>query len=163
MSIQRTARAIGTLVFAIIFAVSGSAVTNAATITRPAGSITPHSIGTCTAGNGWGGNFYCDSNDSSHGQLWYQFPDGTWQVFVVAGSDWTVWTRWNHTDGSLSAWTNYFAGGSPNYGYVQHGKPFVDIVGSSGRELTIEVTGTDGHLWADTRSSDGSWSGWYRI
>lgn len=118
------------------------------------GREAPESIGECTLTNGWGGGFYCASTDPDHGAIWYEFPNGTEEVFVV-GLDWSVWTRWNNTSGGLSAWTSLG-------GQVEHTEPVIGLSGSSWG-VTLVVFGTNGDYYYDTRSDSpsGGWTGWY--
>ncbi|MGW7008195.1 hypothetical protein ACWGCW_36755 [Streptomyces sp. NPDC054933] len=111
----------------------------------------PARVGVCHDPR-FGGNFYCDSSDSTHGEFTWYLPNNTQQVFVV-GTNWSVWTRWSYRDGSLSSWTNLG-------GQVDHHNPWVHWRSIAGWSVTIDVTGTDGGLWYDTRYADGTWSGW---
>ncbi len=93
-----------------------------------------------------GGSWYCD-----FGETWYQFPNGTWQVFVI-GLDYAVWTRWENPDHTWSGWTSM--GGNC--------RSRVHVTAHHGRTPTITVTGMDGNHWHRTRSVDGHWPAWHR-
>lgn len=151
-------RLFGKIVVALTLIVGAALIAPAGATAAPL----PATINTCHAGGGWGGTFYCASDDPEHGETWHWFPNGTKELFVVAGDDWSVWTRWSHPDGTLSTWTNYFPGGSPHVGYVLRGRPVVGISDGQAWDLAIAVYGTDGNIWTDSRAASGGWSGWHR-
>ena len=83
------------LAFGLIAAGGG----RASAATPPASQF--NKDGWCHLNNGWGGSFFCQANTYD---WWHQFPNGSWEVFVV-GTNNQVWTRWNSSSG-LSSWTS---------------------------------------------------------
>jgi hypothetical protein len=156
----RTRGRLGTVLAAL-----GLVVGAAAAMATPASADAPNPIVSQGSGSSctmispnWGGTFWCGSEDFNN------FPNHTFQVFVVAvtkdaqGHTFNaVWTRWNNTDGSVSAWTNMG-------GKVDPESPFV-VVGSNTFGTfspTIAVFGLDHNPWCNTRltSPQVHWSGW---
>ena len=106
-----------------------------------------------------GGTFYCDTSSGyASGEARWQFPNHTWQLFVI-GTNGAVWTRWTNTSGDWSSWTSmggvaigwpplFYSGGS----FHQSGG------GSYTPDLT--VLGADNGVWHRQRSASGNWSPW---
>lgn len=131
-----------------LVAVAASSGAAQASTSSAASAVTASTPGLCTLNNGWGGTFYCRSED------WWQMPNGNSQVFVI-GTDDAVWTEWQ-VAGGLSGWQSMGGIADPSSGIVTWS--------NSGWSITIDVIGADNAVWFNTRgSSEGStFGGWYR-
>lgn len=125
-------------------------------VAAPSGTTAnPSTVGICTDSSGFnlGGRFFC-GDAYGPGELFYTFPNGVIQLFVI-GTDHQVWTRWSNT--SETSWTGWSSvlGGSC-WGWRQ---PF-----GSGYTPGIIVIGSNGHDFAKQRNNNGTWpNNWTEI
>jgi Zn-dependent metalloprotease len=110
----------------------------------------PTSQGSICSDPTFGGQFYCATNWAD-GEAWYQFPNGNWQVFLI-GTDHSVRTRWQHNDGTYTAWSSM--GG--------YSTSFPVVINGAYDNPQINVVGRDGSYWwyRVRSSSTGNWSNW---
>jgi hypothetical protein len=107
----------------------------------------------------WGGTFYCLADEGyMSGEAWFTFPNDTLEVFVIGANN-QVYTRWDNTEGELSAWTSM--GGTavsfPPLFYIAG--LFYSHAGGSDYSITLTVEGTDGQTYYRLRGPNVS-SGW---
>ncbi|WP_213009086.1 hypothetical protein [Paractinoplanes toevensis] len=112
---------------------------------QPPGAEEPTSGGFCTYHN-WGGRFYCGT-----GRVW-AMPNRLRELFVI-GTDLSVWTRWETTNGS-SGWVDLQGACLPAYTFV------LRTYAASPAEMRLRCTGTDYRIWYKHRYSSGAWTGW---
>ena len=114
---------------------------------------------TCTnlklVGTNWGGTYFCN-----YGSEYAILANGDIQVFVVAGAH-QVFTRWQKSDLSLSAWVNMGGTVKSNgtTGYLNEDT----YLTNNGQFELLSVTGTDSNKWCNIRNPHtNSWNGWTR-
>lgn len=95
---------------------------------------------------GYTGETYCYFFYST-----FNWGGGNIQYFAI-GTNFIIYTIWKGSGG----WRNLQNGKAENVannGVANNNNP---------GNLIIDTYGTDGNIWCDSRSSSGSWSGWYR-
>ncbi|MEU8510590.1 hypothetical protein AB0C76_03225 [Kitasatospora sp. NPDC048722] len=102
----------------------------------------------------WGGSYLCGGSYGD-GTATYYFRDGRQEVFVI-GTDHAVWTRWT-TDkaGHKSGWLSM--------GGVLAGPVGILASDMGFGNFEIGAIGSDGHLWARARDTNGNWTGWASV
>jgi hypothetical protein len=116
-------------------------------------AVTSRDVGICH--DPWvGGDFLCGDQYGPYGENLHQFPNGTYQAFVVAPNH-EVYSYWTYTNGSWSGWNSMG-------GWVQSAVDTntTDPVWA----FTIHSIGGDGNPWCRDRSDGqyGSWNDWHR-
>jgi hypothetical protein len=140
-----------TFIAVVLFALQllgSSAIADAASAdpVPPQSVATPSSTESFCTHRQLGGRFICE-----YGEIWHRFPNGTWQYFVI-GTDYSIWTKWSRTNGTVSSWTSM--GGKVRSGvYI-----FYDGTWTP----TIAVIGTDGNWFYRDRGTSGTWTAWHR-
>jgi hypothetical protein len=99
----------------------------------------------------FGGDYICEYDWED-----WSLPDDTYQVFVI-GTDYAVWTRWQHPNGEMSKWTSLG-------GEIRHSKSpsdfFIDGCPPSKLQPHISIVGKNDSWYNNNRRTDGTWSGW---
>ncbi|MGW2250919.1 hypothetical protein ACWCXH_12035 [Kitasatospora sp. NPDC001660] len=110
-------------------------------------------VGTCSS-KVWEGKFLC-GGAYGDGTATYYFRDGRQEVFVI-GTDHAVWTRWT-TDraGHKSGWLSM--------GGILAGPVGILASDMGFGNFEIGAIGSDGHIWARARDTNGNWTGWASV
>jgi hypothetical protein len=105
----------------------------------------------------WNGTFIC-----AYGYEWWTFSSGVTQLFVI-GTDYSVWTRWNRADGSMSSWVDL--GGTIWNDNTETNREYLLTITdctADPQQPILGIQGTNKEWYYNNRKSNGDWTGWAR-
>jgi hypothetical protein len=179
MSIRRFRSAVGAALVAVLagttLAAGPAAAAESKTVATAKPVVTKHSILTAASAGServcsvsfnnvyFGGASFCNYNVA-----YCQFPDGTYQLFVV-GTDYGVWTRWLNPDGTLHPSTGWYnmggqvkRGNPENPSLLAYLSPWVDPGAGWWPELDVYGNETNYITWDRLKNEYGEWTPWAR-